>query len=70
MKVKILALLVILSFFSCKNTESQDNKNWVKISERIKYSSSDNYFELKSGKNIYKIPKTALPLKKVVILMQ
>ncbi|WP_187478054.1 ABC transporter substrate-binding protein [Amniculibacterium sp. G2-70] len=68
MKSKIIALFLFLALVSCKNTENQEQKKWNKISERIQYRISEGDFELKSGKYSYKIPKTKLPYKKIVLL--
>ena len=68
MKTKIFLLFLILSIFSCKNTENQDQKKWQKISSRVQISESKDFFELKSGKYQYKIPVKKLPFKKIVLL--
>ncbi|MBS1548789.1 MAG: ABC transporter substrate-binding protein [Bacteroidetes bacterium] len=68
MKSKILLLFVFLSMFSCKNTENQEQKNWTKISTKIEYHHSNDFFELKSGKNTYKIPQNRLPFKRIILL--
>jgi iron complex transport system substrate-binding protein len=53
---------------SCKSPENQEQKKWITISNRIHYQKFKDYFELKSGKYLYKIPKSKLPFKKVVLL--
>jgi iron complex transport system substrate-binding protein len=68
MKTKILLLTVLFTIFSCKKSENQEQKKWQKISERIQYLDSGSNLELKSGKNQYKIPKTKLPFRKIVLL--
>lgn len=67
MKSKIFLILAVLFLLGCKKSENLQ-KNWVKVSDRIQFQESPDFFEIKSGKFAYKIPNSKLPFKKIVLL--
>lgn len=60
--------LSIFMLFSCKQENAATTINWINISENVKFNKDDQFLHLKSGKFDYKISRTVLPYKKVVLL--
>ena len=54
---KIFTFLVLILLISCNNTDNQENKDWVKISENLQYRENKELFFLKSGKKEYRFQK-------------
>ena len=68
MKAKFFLLIPVFFLFSCKKESEILENQWVKVSQTIKYQENNDFFEFNSGKFNYKIPKTKLPYKKVMLL--
>ena len=64
---KIFTFLVLILLISCNNTDNQDNKDWVKISENLQYRENKELFFLKSGKKEYRLQKKQIPFQKIMV---
>lgn len=65
---KIIIFFILLLLYSCNKPVNQEDKNWIKITERVQYQEQNHRFYIKSGKHIIQLDKENLPLKKVIIL--
>lgn len=65
---KIFNLFLFLWLISCNNTDNQQSKNIVKISENVQFQEKEDKIWLKSGNFDYQIKKNQLPFKKIVVL--
>ncbi len=68
MKANFFFLATVFFLFSCKKEQSQIMNDWQKISERVQYMENAEVLRLKSGNFNYSIPKSKLPLKRIVLL--
>ena len=64
---KIFTFLVLILLISCNNTDNQENKDWVKISENLQYRENKELFFLKSGKKEYRLQKKRIPFQKIMV---
>ncbi|MDR2206069.1 MAG: ABC transporter substrate-binding protein [Flavobacteriaceae bacterium] len=68
MNPKIFLFLLIFLPISCKKENAISDNQRTKISARIQYRNDVGFLEFQSGKFTYKIPKSKLPLQKVMLL--
>lgn len=69
MKANFLLLFTLFSLIACKQEQKNEgNSSWQVISQNLKFLETTDQIELQSGKFSYKIPKKALPFKKIIVL--
>lgn len=65
---KILKIFLFIFVCSCNNIENQQDIDFVRISENVRYQEKKDEILLKSGQFDYQIKKNKLPFKKIVVL--
>lgn len=68
MKFKFFFIFILFIFLHCKKQEKPIHKQWVRISEQLRYCQNSETLQIQSGKNKIEIKNNQLPLKKVVLL--
>lgn len=68
MKSNFFLGLIVLGLVSCKKSPTLDTAESIKISQNLSYEDAQSYLKVNSGNLSFQIPKSKLPLKKVILL--
>ncbi|MGS0747310.1 ABC transporter substrate-binding protein [Halpernia sp. GG3] len=68
MKNYFFTIISFLFIFSCNQDKEITSNDWIVISQNLKYQKNKDFFNLQSGKFIYKLKNSELPFKKVILL--